>query len=238
LITLCFTAVLLAEETEKSPPPANPQIDYPGFLGIVTEVQPIREKRRIPVEEFMKMAKEPNTVILDTRAKWAYDLIHVEGAIHLNFSDFSEEKLHKLIPDQDTRILIYCNNNFDFEARRGPSGTPSVVRDANEKVNEEIAQAVKVALAAEAAEIARATEIARKTGIYAPETQGVRLAPIGMTNKQPQLALNIPTFINLWGYGYKNIYELADLLPIADLRLPIEGTGVPAGSQPAKKHAE
>ena len=214
LITLCFTAVLLAEETEKSPPPANPQIDYPGFLGIVTEVQPIREKRRIPVEEFMKMAKEPNTVILDTRAKWAYDLIHVEGAIHLNFSDFSEEKLHKLIPDQDTRILIYCNNNFERSIK--PFAGRSIARDADEKAEE---------------------ASAGEPGI-AQERQIERVVTVGMTNKQPPLALNIPTFINLWGYGYKNIYELADSLPIADLRLPIEGTGVPAGSQPAKKHAE
>jgi hypothetical protein len=39
----------------------------------------------------------------------------VRGAIHLNFSDFSEKDLKRLIPDKATRILIYCNNNFDNE---------------------------------------------------------------------------------------------------------------------------
>ncbi|HCJ80276.1 MAG TPA: rhodanese-like domain-containing protein, partial [Erythrobacter sp.] len=34
------------------------------------------------------------------------------GAIHLNFSDFTDDKLAKIIPSRDTRILIYCNNNF------------------------------------------------------------------------------------------------------------------------------
>lgn len=35
--------------------------------------------------------------------------------------------------------------------------------------------------------------------------------------KSVRLALNIPTFINLYGYGYPNIYELAD---IVDFRNP------------------
>ena len=30
--------------------------------------------------------------------------------------------------------------------------------------------------------------------------------------KSVRLALNIPTFINLYGYGYPNIYELADIV--------------------------
>ena len=31
-----------------------------------------------------------------------------------------------------------------------------------------------------------------------------------------ELALNIPTFVNLHGYGYENVYELADLVSIED----------------------
>jgi hypothetical protein len=34
-----------------------------------------------------------------------------------------------------------------------------------------------------------------------------------MTKKAP-LALNIPTFINLVGYGYTNVWELGAVLPI------------------------
>ena len=30
------------------------------------------------------------------------------------------------------------------------------------------------------------------------------------------LALNIQTFVNLYGYGYRNIYELSDSVPMAD----------------------
>jgi hypothetical protein len=34
--------------------------------------------------------------------------------------------------------------------------------------------------------------------------------------KAPALALNIPTFINLYGYGFKNIYELRDVVDFND----------------------
>lgn len=34
-------------------------------------------------------------------------------ALHFPFTGFTEEALRKVIPDMTTRILIYCNNNFD-----------------------------------------------------------------------------------------------------------------------------
>lgn len=47
------------------------------------------------------------------------------------------------------------------------------------------------------------------------------------TGKKPiSLALNIPTFINLYGYGYRNVYELESLVHVLDPRLEFEGTAV------------
>lgn len=37
--------------------------------------------------------------------------------------------------------------------------------------------------------------------------------------KAAPLALNIPTFINLYGYGYENLYELGDQIDTSDPRL-------------------
>ena len=37
--------------------------------------------------------------------------------------------------------------------------------------------------------------------------------------KRVELALNIPTFINLFGYGYENIYELEEVLSVEDERI-------------------
>lgn len=61
------------------------------------------------------MAAEPGTVILDARTKVWFERIHIKGALHLALTDFTEDALQKVIPDKDTRILIYCNNNFENE---------------------------------------------------------------------------------------------------------------------------
>lgn len=127
------------------------KIDFVGFMDASSEAFQYRKNRLINTREFIEMSKDKNTIILDTRSKEAYNQRHVKGAIHLNFSDFTKEKLEKLLPDQNTRILIYCNNNF-------------------------ISNNLSFLL------------------------------------KAPPLALNIPTFINLYGYGYKNIYELNSLI--------------------------
>ena len=149
----------------------NPLIDYPGFIELGEEVYAYRDKRRVSVDEFMRMAKEPGTIILDTRSKAKYDMLHVAGAKHLNFSDFTAESLAEVIPSKDTRILIYCNNNFF--ADQVPRG--SVSREA-------------------------------------------------FPGKSAPLALNIPTFINLYGYGYQNIYELKPAVNPQNTALRLEAS--------------
>ncbi len=151
-----------------SPVPAdegNPQIDYKGFAELVQKIEPVRYSKRVNEEEFLKMASESNTVILDTRSKAKFDKFHVKGALHLNFSDFNEEALSELIPDKKTRILIYCNNNFED-------------------------------------------------------------AITAMPMKRPPLALNIPTYINLQGYGYEQVYELEGYKSVKVSKIPFAGTDV------------
>ena len=42
--------------------------------------------------------------------------------------------------------------------------------------------------------------------------------------KRVELALNIQTFINLYGYGYRNVYELADTFELKASRLEFESS--------------
>jgi hypothetical protein len=44
--------------------------------------------------------------------------------------------------------------------------------------------------------------------------------------KMVSLALNIPTFINLYGYGYQNVYELDRLVPTTNSPLDFEGNSI------------
>lgn len=157
---------------------SNPLIDFPGFLEVSEEVFDYRNARRIEVDTFLEMARDPDTIILDTRSKDKYELIHITGARHLNFSDFTEESLAKVIPSKDTRVLIYCNNNF-FTGNDSAEGT------------------------------------FRR----------------GFTTKSPNLALNIPTFINLYGYGYKNIYELKPAVNVRDTEIPFTRSDLAAGKE-------
>ncbi len=140
---------------------AQEQIDYDGFSELTAKIAPIRQQRLVPLDAFNLYKGDEGTIILDTRSKSAYEMGHIKGAVHLNFSDFTDEKLAEVIPSRDTRILIYCNNNF---------------------------------------------------------TDNV--APIMV--KRISLALNIPTFINLYGYGYSNIYELSGEYSIHDTAIDWE----------------
>ena len=50
------------------------------------------------------------------------------------------------------------------------------------------------------------------------------------------MALNIPTYINLYGYGYvygyRNVYELNELVKVSDPKIEFEGTTVIKKSPP------
>lgn len=94
-------------------PANNPQIDFPGFVGIAATVQSLRAERLIDLAAFQRMAAEPDTLLLDARSAEAFAQGHIEGAVNLPLPDFTAQSLAATIgPDADRPILIYCNNNF------------------------------------------------------------------------------------------------------------------------------
>lgn len=90
----------------------NRLIDYQGFRKIVNEVETLRESRRLTEAQFLQAMAEPGVVVLDARSSNAYALRHVQGAVNLPFTDFTEQTLARVIPTRNTKVLIYCNNNF------------------------------------------------------------------------------------------------------------------------------
>lgn len=90
----------------------NTNIDVQGFLAIALEAARHRESRRLTEAEFIRFSREPGTAVLDARSRAMFDLLHVKGAVHLNFSDITLESLARTFPNKAQRILIYCNNNF------------------------------------------------------------------------------------------------------------------------------
>jgi hypothetical protein len=106
------------------------------------------------------MSREAGTVILDARSQEKYNELHIKDALNLSFPDITVESLKSTLPDKNTRILIYCNNNFVGAEKAFPS-------------------------------------------------------------KSPTASLNLSTYIALYSYGYRNVYELGPLLNINTTKLEL-----------------
>ena len=105
-----FLAALIAcagSVVASDSPRANPAIDIAGHLRIAAEAAQHRETRRVTEGRFLEMSREPGAIVLDARSKEKYDELHVKGAMHLSYPDFSFESLATEIPDKATTILIY-----------------------------------------------------------------------------------------------------------------------------------
>src|SRR5476649_963605 len=81
------TAAPPPQQQPLSPVPANPNIDFNGYLKIAREAALHREMRRLSEDDFIKMSKEKGTIVLDARSKEKYEIQHVEGDIKLSFAD-------------------------------------------------------------------------------------------------------------------------------------------------------
>src|SRR2546425_10236185 len=119
LLIVALTVSCSPTAAEESSIP-NPQIDYQGFLDNAVKVQKLRDQRRISEADFIRMAAEPRTIIFDARSDSKFAMLHVKGAKHLSLPDVTAEELAKIIPNKSTRILIYCNNNFENEPKALP----------------------------------------------------------------------------------------------------------------------
>ncbi|MBE2227089.1 MAG: rhodanese-like domain-containing protein [Ignavibacteria bacterium] len=173
LVLFAFYAITACAQ-EKSP-----FVSFEDYEKLMAEAKEHRQARLLSIEDFTELAKQENVVILDARSNTMYSSKHVKGAVNLNFSDFTQETLAEIIPSFDTKILIYCNNNFIDDIEYFP------------------------------------------TKISMP-----KIDIKGGGDKGITLALNIPTYLNLYGYGYKNVYELNEILSVNDTRIEFEGTSV------------
>lgn len=200
-VLFAASVLLLAAHLGFAQAPKYPQakVSFEDFKGLVAEVETHRASRLVDLNTFLKMSQEEGVIILDARSDFRFDRIHVKGAKHLAFTDFTQANLAKVIPHPNTRILIYCNNNFDGNQR----------------------------------------DFASKAYVPPPKPNAAVATQMAVQEKPRLLALNIPTYLNLYGYGYRNVYELDELVQVTDPRIKFEGSIVepklpPPALQPAK----
>lgn len=115
---LCILSIGLCSANADQP--KNPHVDINVFLNDARAVEIQRTNRIVDQDAFLKMSAEKDTIVLDARSADKFAMLHLKGAVSLPFTDFTEETLAKIIPDKNTRILIYCNNNFDNAPRSMP----------------------------------------------------------------------------------------------------------------------
>ena len=164
-LLLCVAAPAHGQRApvQQALPAANPAIDMEGYLKVARQAAVYRESRRLTEEDFLRVSREPGTVVLDARSREKFDELHVKGALNLSFPDIAVESLKKALPDKANLILIYCNNNFS--GAEGP-----------------------------------------------------------FPSKLPTASLNLSTFIALYNYGYRNVWELGPVIDVKKTKLPLEPT--------------
>jgi rhodanese-related sulfurtransferase len=114
--TLPSTAQQATPQVQQSNQPTtipNSKIDASGFQQIVRETAAERETHRLTETQFIQAMQEKGVVLLDARSSRNFDKRHVKGAVNLPFTEFTAASLAQIIPQKNSKILIYCNNNFD-----------------------------------------------------------------------------------------------------------------------------
>ncbi|MCH7224960.1 rhodanese-like domain-containing protein [Verrucomicrobiaceae bacterium E54] len=187
-------AMMMAAGTMPAEDIAYPvaKVSFKDFEGLVAEAGKHRADRLVDLDTFLKMSREPGVIILDTRSQFRFDRIHVKGAKHLNFSDFTQANLAEVIPTFETTVLIYCNNNFEGNQ----------------------------------------TDFASKIALPRPKGRVTPAEQFSVQERPIMMALNIPTYVNLYGYGYRKVYELHELVDVKDPRIIFEGSIVDKPDKP------
>jgi phage shock protein E len=120
LALLVGTSAALADD-----PIPNRLIDYKEFQKIVADSAAERESHRLTEPQFLAAMADKSAVLLDARSASKYQLRHIRGAVNLPFTDFTAASLSGVIPNSGTKILIYCNNNFEGSPIAFASKAPS-----------------------------------------------------------------------------------------------------------------
>lgn len=197
LLVVCIMLLAAHAGMAQSTNYPRARVSFDDFKGLVSAVETHRASRLIDLNTFIRMSKDPGVIILDTRSAFRYERLHLKGAKHLAFTDFTQDNLAKTIPSFETSILIYCNNNFEGNQ----------------------------------------VDFASKVAMPRPRSGSAAATQFDAQAKPLMMALNIPTYINLFGYGYRNVYELHELVNVNDPRISFEGSVVEEKPTPLARPA-
>ena len=116
-----FAALSAAAQgvADSAAPIINPAIDEGAYLRTVEDALGHRAERRLSEADFIRMSREPGTIVLDARSKARFDELHVALGTPLHVRIYHKDKLidEVVAPYQRTfgevpigKPLVYVNS--------------------------------------------------------------------------------------------------------------------------------
>jgi hypothetical protein len=91
-----------------APPPAASEIKAQDFYQQASAEPP----KQIDAKQLSIWLDENAVILIDLRGKESYAAAHIRGAINVPIELLTLEHLKTVVPNSDSRIVVYCSNNF------------------------------------------------------------------------------------------------------------------------------
>ena len=104
---LLLAAALIATARAESPPVVS-EIKAQDFYRQASTSPP----KEISAKQLADWLAKDAVILIDLRAKESFEYAHIRGAINVPIELLTAEHLKTLVPNRDSRIVVYCTNNF------------------------------------------------------------------------------------------------------------------------------
>ncbi|HTQ01613.1 MAG TPA: hypothetical protein VMN56_20010 [Casimicrobiaceae bacterium] len=109
-----------------------------GYLRFAKAAAAERETHRVSEDEFMRMSREPETIVLDARSPQKYDELHIRGP-YIALYTYGYRNIYELGPYVDIG-----GSSSSLRARIGrAAGTPAEIDREERTLRAEIAEELR-----------------------------------------------------------------------------------------------
>ena len=106
-VLIAGIAVLTAT-AHAAPPPATSEIKAQDFYQQASAAPP----QQIDAKQLSTWLAKNAVILIDLRGKESFEAAHIRGAINVPIELLTLEHLQTVVPNSDSRIVVYCSNNF------------------------------------------------------------------------------------------------------------------------------
>lgn len=107
-IVALLVTVSLTTSANAAPPPLANEIKAQDFYQRASAELP----KQIDAKQLSTWLDENAVILIDLRGKESFEAAHIRGAINVPIELLTVEHLKTVVPNSDSRIVVYCANNF------------------------------------------------------------------------------------------------------------------------------